>query len=83
MSETGTSYPIYRQLAGGAHLYRIDAADRFVELQRIGSRWVKHEVQASMYPEKVRIKEMIESTDGRFLPLSTAAWNAAAELVQG
>ena len=83
MSETELSYPIFRQLAGGGHLYRIEAADRFVELQRIGSRWVRHEVQAGMYPEKVRIMEMIDDIDGRFLPLSAAAWEVAEVVAQG
>ncbi|MBK6882829.1 MAG: hypothetical protein IPH05_07785 [Flavobacteriales bacterium] len=70
-------FPTYRRLSGADHLYRIDALDRFVELQRIGSRWVRHEVHALAYPEKVRIMEMIEGADGRFLPIAISEWDAA------
>lgn len=58
----------------GRHLYRIDAPDRFVELQRIGARWVRHEVLAKVYPEMVRIHTMLAGGDGLYEPISAAEW---------
>ena len=54
------SFPIYRKLRGGAHLYRIESIDRFTELQRVGSKWLRHLVVATQYPERLRIVEMIQ-----------------------
>jgi hypothetical protein len=80
MSENRT-YPIYRQLAGGGHLYRIDSEVDFTELQRIGSRWVMHRVKAVAYPEMVRIHEMVQGADGSYLELSETEWEAIEALV--
>ena len=70
-------FPIFRQLLGGAHYYRIESQDRFTELQRIGARWVIHEVRAHAYPEKVRVHEMIAGGEGRYVTLSPVEWEAA------
>lgn len=77
MSTPPGPFPAYRQLAGGGHLYRIDADDHFTELQRIGERWVRHVVVARAYPEKVRIVEMLSGAAGRYLPLTAEEWEAA------
>ena len=77
MSTKHDDFPLFRQLVGGKHLYRIDAHDRFVDLQRIGKRWVRHVVIADAYPEKVRIVEMIELAGGHYLPLERSVWDEA------
>ncbi|MBX2973587.1 MAG: hypothetical protein KF797_10820 [Flavobacteriales bacterium] len=69
-------FPAYRQLNGGRHYYRITTEDRFDELQRVGDRWVLHEVHAAMYPERVRIQEMLLPMPP-FEPLDEADWAAA------
>lgn len=46
-------------MVGGERLYAIHSAGRFTELQRVGSRWLKYEVEAKMYPELVRVREML------------------------
>ncbi len=75
-------FPIYRRLRGGQHLYRISASDRFEELQRIGARWVLHRVQATAYPELLRIHEMRSET-GPFECSDEAEWAAALVDVEG
>lgn len=70
--------PVHRQLQGGRHYYRITADDRFEELQRIGGRWVLHEVQVKAYPEMVRLREMLEATPP-FAPLDALEWSIAYE----
>ncbi|MBK7269213.1 MAG: hypothetical protein IPI07_06795 [Flavobacteriales bacterium] len=52
-------FPLYRRSASGRNLYRIDAVDRFLEVQLIGSRVRRHEVVASAYPERVFVQDMI------------------------
>ena len=69
-------WPVYRQLVGGSHYYRIQALDRFQELQRIGSRWVLHEVSATAYPERVRVYDML-NLNSPYVPLKEQDWQRA------
>lgn len=68
------TFPIYRLTADGRHAYRIDAQDRFTEIQVVGRRVLLHEVVATAYPEKLRIVEMIALADGRYVPLDPGDW---------
>lgn len=65
--------PAYRQLSGAAHYYRILSLEHFQELQRIGSRWVLHEVHAAAYPERLRVHEMLACT-APFVELDQGEW---------
>lgn len=68
--------PTYRQLSGGASYYCILAVDHFLELQRIGSRWILHEVHATAYPERLRVHEMLACT-APFEELEAGEWAKA------
>jgi len=72
-----SKWPIHRRTANGMNLYRIEAEDRFVELQRLGARWLVHRVSRAPYPERVRIMEMIDGHAGAFLPVDEAVFEAA------
>ncbi|MFZ1693401.1 MAG: hypothetical protein WAT74_09410 [Flavobacteriales bacterium] len=71
-----TGFPAYRRMVGGAHYYRINGPADFVELQRVGSRVLRHAVTRAQYPEQLRIAEMIACTDGRFEPIAAEEWEA-------
>jgi len=71
------SFPIYRKLRGGAHLYRIESIDRFTELQRVGSKWLRHLVVATQYPERLRIVEMIQGGEGVYGNATIEEWELA------
>lgn len=68
--------PAYRRLQGGASYYCILAVDHFQELQRIGSRWILHEVHATAYPERLRVHEMLACA-APFDELKEAEWSRA------
>ena len=53
-------FPVYRKSEHGANWYKIQSADCFEEVPRIGSRYVLHMVKAEQYPELVRIQDMME-----------------------
>ena len=72
-------FPVYRRSADSRHFYCIEGEDRFVEVQRIGSRRVLHQVQATQYPERLRIQEMIDGAEGRWLPVERGEWLAELE----
>ena len=68
-------YPQYRRTTDDRHFYRIEAMDRFTEIQVIGNRHLVHSVTARAYPELVRIKEMIEREGDRYQVISEDRWS--------
>ncbi|MCU0318638.1 MAG: hypothetical protein MUE88_00955 [Flavobacteriales bacterium] len=52
-------YPQYRKLSGAERYYVIHSARSFTELQRLGYRWLRYEVEAKVYPELARVQEML------------------------
>lgn len=70
-------FPQFRRLRGGAHFYRIDGFDRFTEVQVVGRRRVVHEVRALVYPELLRIQDMLDGAEGRFEVISEHEWRLA------
>ncbi len=71
-----TEFPAYRKLANARSFYRIDSHTEFTEVQRVGGRCVAHRVVAHNYPEKVRISELLNGTDGTVLPMLAAEFEA-------
>jgi hypothetical protein len=68
------AFPVYRKSLDNKHFYRIESRERFVEVQRVGNRQLLHHVTANAYPEKLRIMEMIECFEGRYLPMGSEEW---------
>jgi hypothetical protein len=77
----GPQWPQYRRMRDGRHVYRIESPDRFTELQRIGSRWVRHTVQVTMYPEMLRVREMLAGGDGLYGPMTASEWTCLEDRV--
>ena len=74
--------PQYRRTADGRHAYRITAGG-FTEIQRIGRRFIVHEVYARAYPEMVRIHQMLHDPHGRYLEITAAEWHLLWEQAHG
>jgi hypothetical protein len=72
--EGSPAFPLYRRTPDGRHFYRIEAPDRFTEIQVVGNRKLVHTVMASAYPERVRVMEMLAGGDGRYLPMDGPEW---------
>lgn len=73
-------FPIFRRTTDGRHFYCIEAEDRFTEIQVIGRKAVLHRVQASMYPERLRIQDMIHGDGGRYPDLHPEEWSELLRL---
>ncbi|MBS1548201.1 MAG: hypothetical protein JST38_18500 [Bacteroidetes bacterium] len=62
MEQTG--FPLYRRSSNGLNWYRVDSPTEFMEVQRVGKRYVVHRVEAVIYPEKARVMALIAMDDG-------------------
>lgn len=52
-------FPQYRKLNNDKSFYRIEDENHFTEIQLIGKMAFQLEIQAIQYPEKLKIKEML------------------------
>ncbi len=67
-----TRFPIHVRLNGGHSIYRIESTISFVEVQRIGRRYLAHRVQALTWPERLRIADMLANVDGSLVATTPA-----------
>ena len=67
-----TRFPVHLRLTDGHSVYRIDSDISFVEVQRIGERFLAHRILASTWPERLRIADMLANADGSLVPLGPA-----------
>jgi len=72
-------YPVYRKLKGAATWYRIEGPGRWVELQQIGNRWMRHEMAATQYPERLFVQDLL-SDRVRFEEITQERWDSMSEL---
>jgi len=66
------NFPIYRKSLNGKNWYRINDQNNMTELQQLGSKWLKYEFEAKIYPDFLLLKDMI-SKNG-FEELSPSAF---------
>lgn len=53
-------YPQFRRLSNNKSFYKIHSENSFEELQLIGTSVMRMTVNATKYPEIIRIKDMID-----------------------
>jgi hypothetical protein len=60
-------------MVGGDRYYAVHSPRRFTELQRMGTRWLRYDVEATVYPELLRIREMLV-INHPYAPATAAEW---------
>jgi hypothetical protein len=76
-AEDSTVFPAYRRMVGVQRYYMIRSPRAFTEVELIGERKLVHEVEATMYPELVRIRQMLDLADGTYAAITAEEWAAA------
>lgn len=59
MSYKSTDFPQYRKLSNEKVFYRVHSERSFDEIQRVGNRAMWFSMQATQYPEFLRIGELL------------------------
>lgn len=57
-------FPVYRKYTNNASYFIILSDAEWTEYKKIGSRYVRFEMKAIQFPEKLFIKDLIEKTEG-------------------
>ena len=53
-------FPQYRKLSNGKAFYVIESERSFTEYQLMGTKVWQHKVEATQYPEIIRIQDMLK-----------------------
>ena len=69
------NFPQYRKMNGRNVWYKITSIEGFIEIQQIGDRFVRYEIKATQYPEKLRIMDMLSCQDP-FVEVAETAFEA-------
>ena len=72
-------FPQYRKYPGNRSYFRIMAEDRFDELQVMGNRGILHTVKAEIYPDKLRIADMLTNEGGHWEMSNAEEFEAAMD----
>jgi hypothetical protein len=71
------SYPQFRKNTSGKSYYQITSDQHMIEWQQLGSRMLRHEVTASILPEKLLIQDLIACNNGHYVIISEAEFKSA------
>lgn len=70
MQTENIQFPVYLKYKNNTSYYRIDSLSSFVELQKMGTKVFKYEIKAKIYPDKLRILDMIANEENLWTVIS-------------
>lgn len=76
MTHKVTDFPQYRKFSNEKVFYKIIDDRNFEEIQLIGIKAVVHKIEASKYPEILRIKEMLSNKINGIVPSNEEEYNS-------
>ena len=56
-------FPVYLKLSNEKSFYIVDSESHLIEYQRLGNKWLRHEVEAKILPERMLIHDLIDETN--------------------
>ncbi len=60
------NFPLYRKTLNEKSFYKISDSTTLLEIQSIGANYLKHELHAKIFPEKMLIQDLIENSQGHW-----------------
>lgn len=72
-------FPAYRKLSNNKAFYKINSPDEFEEIQLFGTKKRHYLHRAKLYPEKLKIMDMLSAENGLYLLSSPGEWEDLLE----
>jgi hypothetical protein len=69
------SYPQFRKNTSGKSYYQITSDHHMIEWQQLGSRMLRHELHASILPERLLIADLLACASGHYEKISEKEFN--------
>lgn len=73
------TYPQFRKNTTGKSYYQITSENHLLEWQRLGNNWLKHELHATILPEKNLISDLLHCTDNHYQVISENEYMSALQ----
>ncbi len=70
-------FPVYLKFQNNKHFYKIISSKSFEEITVIGARYEKHLFEAKIYPDILRIQDMLNNEQGVFLEIGEEEYISA------
>jgi hypothetical protein len=71
------SFPQFRKNITGTSFYQITSEVHLVEWQRLGSRLIRHEMNATILPERLLIEDLLSCNTGHYERMSEVEFHSA------
>jgi hypothetical protein len=71
------SYPQFRKNTTGKSYYQITSDHHMIEWQQIGSRIIRHELHATILPERLLIADLLVCSQGQYEKITENDFNSA------
>ena len=78
MTDFTKPFPLYRKYKEIDVWFKIESDLNFVEVKKVGTKFIKTEVKAEIFPEKQFIQDMINCFEGRWQKISEQEFNLHA-----
>jgi len=77
------SFPVYLRLLDGKSYYKVLSLDEMTEYQRIGKRWLRHDVKATILPERYLILDLLGESGYEVERISENQFRKAINDIEG
>ena len=71
------TYPQFRKNTTGRSYYQITSELHIIEWQRLGTRMLRHEMNATILPERLLISDLLSCSEGHYERISKSEFNSA------
>lgn len=75
-----SNFPVYRKYTNKNTFFKILSENEFEEISSIGNQPVIYHIVAEQYPEKLRIKDMIQCNDDIWVEISPEIYEETKKL---
>lgn len=70
-------FPVYLKLSNEKSFYIISSESQLIEYQRLGSKWLRHEVEAKILPERLLIHDLLDANNESVERITISEFQAA------
>lgn len=73
-------FPLYRKYTNNETYFKILSENEFEEIQKVGDKVLIYHIEAIQFPEKLRIKDMIDCREKIWIELSEEEYEQTKKL---
>lgn len=64
------AFPVFLKMIDGKSYYAIHSEEHMTQYQRLGTKWLVHELEAKIYPDRVLILDLLDKENDNLKRIS-------------